>query len=119
MFEYFKSQSLESIAVDANDELVLQRTIGEPSIYGDKKWVASNDCYVKDRWKKTIFFYLPSMSGQGGNDMTFYKGRQEEPKYTLSGSFTSYRMLFDHKSEFEMMELANFMRREGIKTLTP
>ena len=36
----------------------------------------------------------------------------------MTGSFWSYRMMFDHRSNFEMMDLSEFMKIEGIERLT-
>ena len=48
--EYFESQRVADTTNDFFSMLILQRTIGHPSLLGNEQWIGSSECYVCQRW---------------------------------------------------------------------
>ena len=44
--EYYKNQRVTEIHSGSRDHLILQRTIGYPSLVGNQKWIGMTECYV-------------------------------------------------------------------------
>ena len=49
--EYYRIQQVTDVTIPgSNDHLIFQRIIGYPSVDGNEKWIAKDECYICERW---------------------------------------------------------------------
>ena len=101
------------------EPIVIQRTIGFPSMAGNQKWVARRECYVCGRWQMTCFLYAPE--AQGGSDSSLSalsdsegsveEEAREQRVIKIGGSFESLMMGDgEYWNGFEMTPVRELIR---------
>ena len=86
--EYYRNQRAPEIHAGTNDHLILQRTIGYPSLVGNQKWIGRAECYVCGRWQITCMMYKPDLKAKM-NRKRGPDGELVDDEYYISGSWES------------------------------